>query len=171
MAVIRQRAQVFNQPIGVVRASSGGAQVGQAISRFADNITQMTYEVAAEEAQTRGIDAAKAVEEAGLRTFNPETGKPEAFEAPKGFGRIAAQSYQSVVDRRFEASMEDELRMKAQEIAQKYPYDANGYEKVMSDYLGAMSENAQGKYKTFIAENGGKFLASIGEIIPDLWQA
>ena len=160
MAVIRQRAQVFNQPIGVVRASSGGVQVGEAISRFADNITQMTYEVAAEEAQTRGIDAAKAVEEAGLRTFNPETGKPEAFEAPKGFGRIAAQSYQSVVDRRFEASMEDELRMKAQEIAQKYPYDANGYEKVMSDYLGAMSENAQGKYKTFIAENGGKFLAS-----------
>ena len=160
MAVIRQRAQVFNQPIGVVRASSGGVQVGEAISRFADNITQMTYEVAAEEAQTRGIDAAKAVEEAGLRTFNPETGKPEAFEAPKGFGRIAAQSYQSVVDRRFEASMEDELRMKAQEIAQKYPYDANGYEKVMSDYLGAMSENAQGKYKTFIAENGAKFLAS-----------
>ena len=160
MAVIRQRAQVFNQPIGVVRASSGGVQVGEAISRFADNITQMTYEVAAEEAETRGIDAAKAVEVAGLRTFNPETGKPEAFEAPKGFGRIAAQSYQSVVDRRFEASMEDELRMKAQEIAQKYPYDANGYEKVMSDYLGAMSENAQGKYKTFIAENGGKFLAS-----------
>ena len=160
MAVIRQQTQAFNKPIGVVRANNSGAQVAQAISGMANNITNMTYEVAAENAQTRGVDAAKAVEEAGLRTFNPETGKPEAFEAPKGFGRIAAQSYQSVVDRRFEASMEDELRMKAQEIAQKYPYNADGYEKVMSDYLGAMSENAQGKYKTFIAENGAKFLAS-----------
>ena len=160
MAVIRQRSQVFNQPIGVVRASTGGSQVGQAISRFANQITQSTFEMAAEDAQQRGIDAAKAAEEQGLRTFNPETGKPEAFEAPQGFGRIAAQSYQSIIDRRFEASMEDELRLKAQEIAQKYPYDANGYEKVMSEYLGSMSENAEGKYKTFIAENGGKFLAS-----------
>ena len=160
MAVIRQRSQVFNQPIGVVRASTGGSQVGQAISRFANQITQSTFEMAAEDAKQRGIDAAKAAEEQGLRTFNPETGKPEAFEAPQGFGRIAAQSYQSIIDRRFEASMEDELRLKAQEIAQKYPYDANGYEKVMSEYLGSMSENAEGKYKTFITENGGKFLAS-----------
>ena len=160
MAVIRQRTQVFNQPVGVVRASSGGSQVGQAISRFANQITDTTFQIASEDAQTRGIDAAKAVEDRGLRTFNPETGKPEAFEAPAGFGRIAAQSYQNVVDRRFEASMENELRLKAQEIAQKYPYDANGYERVMSEYLGSMSENAQGKYKTFIAENGGSFLAS-----------
>ena len=160
MAVIRQRSQVFNQPIGVVRASTGGSEVGRAISRFANQITQTTFEIAAEDAQQRGVDAAKAIEEQGLRTFNPETGKPEAFEAPQGFGRIAAQSYQSIIDRRFEASMEDELRLKAQEIAQKYPYDANGYEKVMSEYLGSMSENAEGKYKTFITENGGKFLAS-----------
>ena len=160
MAVIRQRTQVFNQPVGVVRASSGGSEVGQAISRFANQITDTTFQIAAEDAQTRGVDAAKAVEDKGLRTFNPETGKPEAFKAPAGFGRIAAQSYQSVVDRRFEASMENELRLKAQEIAQKYPYDANGYEKVMSEYLGSMSENAQGKYKTFIVENGSSFLAS-----------
>lgn len=160
MAVIRQRTQVFNQPVGVVRASSGGSEVGQAISRFANQITDTTFQIAAEDAQTRGVDAAKAVENKGLRTFNPETGKPEAFKAPAGFGRIAAQSYQSVVDRRFEASMENELRLKAQEIAQKYPYDANGYEKVMSEYLGSMSENAQGKYKTFIVENGSSFLAS-----------
>ena len=160
MAVIKQRTQAFNQPIGVVRASSGGSQIGQAISSFANSITNTTFQIAAEDAQQRGVDTAKAAEEKGLRTFNPETGKPEAFEAPAGFGRIAAQSYQSVIDRRFEASMEDELRIKAQEIAQKYPYNANGYEKVMSEYLGSMSENAQGKYKTFITENGGKFLAA-----------
>ena len=160
MAVIRQRTQAFNQPVGVVRASSGGSQIGQAISNFANEITNTTFEIAAEDAQQRGVDTAKAIEEKGLRTFNPETGKPEAFKAPAGFGRIAAQSYQSVIDRRFEASMEDELRLKAQQIAQKYPYNANGYEKVMSEYLGSMSENAQGKYKTFITENGGKFLAA-----------
>jgi hypothetical protein len=135
MAVIRQKTQMFNQRIGVVRASTGGEQVGQAISRFAGDIQKRTFEVAAEDAQQRGIDTAKAIEEKNLSTFNPETGKPEAFTAPKGMGRIASQAYQRVVDARFEESMQSELRNKAQEIALKFPYDADGYENVMSKYI------------------------------------
>lgn len=160
MAVIRQRTQVINQPIGVARASRGGVQLGQAISQFANEITDTTFRMAAEDAQKRGIETAQAIEDKNLRTFNPETGKPEAYEAPKGFGRIAASAYQSVVDKRFEDSMESELRLKAAEIAQKYSYNPQGYEKVMSEYIASMSENAQGKYKTFITDNGTKFLAS-----------
>ena len=159
MAVIRQKTQMFNQPIGVVRASTGGEQIGQAISRFAGDIQQRTFEVAAEDAQQRGIDTAKAIEEKNLHTFNPETGKPEAFVAPKGMGRIASQAYQQIVDARFEESMQSELRNKAQEIAVKFPYDADGYENVMSKYIESMHLNATGKYKEFIVESGSDFLA------------
>ena len=159
MAVIRQKTQMFNQRIGVVRASTGGEQVGQAISRFAGDIQQRTFEVAAEDAQQRGIDTAKAIEEKNLHTFNPETGKPEAFVAPKGMGRIASQAYQQIVDARFEESMQSELRNKAQEIAVKFPYDADGYENVMSKYIESMHLNATGKYKEFIVESGSDFLA------------
>ena len=159
MAVIRQKTQMFNQPIGVVRASTGGEQIGQAISRFAGDIQKRTFEVAAEDAQQRGIDTAKAIEEKNLSTFNPETGKPEAFTAPKGMGRIASQAYQRVVDARFEESMQSELRNKAQEIALKFPYDADGYENVMSKYIESMHLNATGKYKEFVIESGSDFLA------------
>ena len=63
MAVIRQKTQMFNQPIGVVRASTGGEQVGQPISLFAGDILQRTFAVASEVAQQRGFDTAKAIEE------------------------------------------------------------------------------------------------------------
>tara|TARA_R110000764_G_scaffold35562_1_gene79783 strand:+ start:10701 stop:13781 length:3081 start_codon:yes stop_codon:yes gene_type:complete len=159
MAVIRQQTRTFNQPIGVVRSSTGGQQIGQAISGFANEIQKRTFQVAAQDAEQRGIDTAKAAEDQNLRTFNPETQKPEAFTAPEGFGRIAAESYRRVIDARFEDSMKRELRDKAKDIATKYPYDANGYEKVMSTYLQSMHENAGGKYKQFIVEVGSDFLA------------
>ena len=160
MAVIRQRTQVLNQPVGVVRAAAGSQQLAQSISRAADTITDITFERAAEDAQKKGIETANAVEAARLRTFNPETGRPEAYKAPEGFGRIAAQAYQSVIDKRFEDSIQEELKIKAQEIALKYPYNASGYADVMGDYIASMSENAGGQYAQFIKETGERFLSS-----------
>lgn len=160
MAVIRQQTQVFNKPVGVVRSSSGSQSLAQSISRAADTVTDITFQKAAKEAQSKGIEAARAVEAKRLRTFNPETGKPEAYKAPEGFGTIAAQAYQSVIDKRFEDSITQELRIKAQEIALKYQYNPTGYADVMSDYIASMSENAGGQYSQFIEETGQNFLAS-----------
>lgn len=160
MAVIRQQTQVFNKPVGVVRSSAGSQGLAQSISRAADTVTDITFQKAAKEAQSKGIEAARAVEAKRLRTFNPETGKPEAYKAPEGFGTIAAQAYQSVVDKRFEDSITQELRIKAQEIALKYQYNPTGYSDVMSDYIASMSENAGGQYSQFIQETGQNFLAS-----------
>ena len=159
MAVIRQRTQVFNQPVGVVRADAGAASVGQAISRAAGTMASLAFQDAADEAQKKGIELAQAVDEKKLRTINPETGKPEAYKPPETFGKIAAESYQNVIDKRFEDSMNTELRLKAQEIALKYQFDAESYDQVMSDYIGTMAENASGKYKAYIESTGTKYLA------------
>ena len=63
MAVIRQRTQVFNQPVGVVRADAGAASVGQAISRAAGTMASLAFQDAADEAQKKGIELAQAVDE------------------------------------------------------------------------------------------------------------
>ena len=159
MAVIRQRTQVFNQPVGVVRADAGAASVGQAISRAAGRMAELSFQEAAKDAQKKGIELAQAVEEKKLRTFNPETGKPEAYTPPESFGTIAADAYQSVIDKRFEDSMATELKLKAQELSLNYQFNAEAYDEVMSDYIGSMAENAEGKYKAFIESTGTKFLA------------
>tara|TARA_R110002153_G_scaffold73068_3_gene190735 strand:+ start:634 stop:3885 length:3252 start_codon:yes stop_codon:yes gene_type:complete len=160
MAVLRQQTQVFNKPIGVVRANAGGAQVAQAISAAADTISKIGFTEAAENAERKGIEVAQALEESQLKTMNPETGKPEAFKAPKGFGKIAATAYQRVVDSRFEDSVEAELRTKAQEIALNHQYNPESYDDVFSDYIGNMSKTAQGKYKVFIQTAGARYLES-----------
>ena len=159
MAVIRQRTRVFNQPVGVVRSDAGSADIGRAVSNVASTFQQMAFREAAEDAQKKGIEIAEAVEERKLRTINPETGKPEAFKAPKGFGRVASAAYQSIIDKRYEDSIGTELRVKAQEIALKYQYDPESYDEVMSNYIGQMADGAEGKYKTFVETTGAKFLA------------
>jgi len=159
MAVIRQRTQVFNQPVGVVRTNAGGEDIGRAISNVASTFQQIAFREAADDAQKKGIEIAEAIEEKKLRTINPETGKPEAFKAPKGFGRIASAAYQGVIDKRYEDSIGTELRVKAQEIALKYQFDPESYDEVMSDYIGQMADGAEGKYKTFVETTGAKFLA------------
>tara|TARA_R100000329_G_scaffold150291_2_gene142813 strand:- start:6650 stop:9658 length:3009 start_codon:yes stop_codon:yes gene_type:complete len=159
MAVRRQRTQVFNQPVGIVQTRAGAQEVAGSISRAANTMAQLAYQDAADEAQKKGIELAQAVEEKGLRTINPETGKPEAYKAPSTFGQIAAESYQRVIDKRFEDSMNTELRLKAQEISLKFPFAPEAYDEAMDSYISEMSKNAQGKYKSYIETTGSKYLA------------
>lgn len=159
MAVRRQRTQVFNQPVGIVQTRAGAQEVAGSISRAANTMAQLAYRDAADEAQKKGIELAQAVEEKGLRTINPETGKPEAYKAPSTFGQIAAESYQRVIDKRFEDSMNTELRLKAQEISLKFPFAPEAYDEAMDSYISEMSKNAQGKYKSYIETTGSKYLA------------
>ena len=159
MAIIRQQTRVFNKPIGVVRADAGGARVGEAIAGAADTMARIAFQDAAREAEKRGIELAKSVDQSQLTTINPETGKPEAFKVPEGFGQIAADSYQRVVDARFEDAVDMQLRVKAQEISLKYQYNADAYADVFKDYIADLSKNAGGQYGAFIESTGAKYLA------------
>lgn len=159
MAVIRQRTQVFNQPIGVVRASSGGVQVGEAISRFADGITNMAFEVASEDAQKRGQEAGLALASSDIVALDPETNKPVAYQPPAKFGRIAANAYQDIVNQRFEGSVLQEMQNKGAELA-KSSANSSQYRDRMSAYIQSMYEagGENTSYQRYIEEKGAEYV-------------
>jgi hypothetical protein len=161
MAVIREKRQFQVGQIGVARASEGGRIIGQAISQSADQFADMFYRQSLQTAETAGTEAGQSVEAQKIMTINPETGKPEAYEALSSFGPVAAQAYQRVVERRFQQSMDEEMQNKARELAVKYEARPNGvglYETAMADYIASMSNAAEGKFKTYIADVGTSYL-------------
>jgi len=164
MAIVRQKTTVFNKPVGVVRSNVGAQQVGNAISQAASGIQRAAFQEASVLAEKKGMDFAKAIDSGDFKTTNPVTGETTSFvspaTAPSEFGTIAATAYQRVVDNRYENSINNELKIKAKEVALKYPFNPEAYKEVMSDYIANLSEGSIGKYKEFIKETGQGWLAS-----------
>ena len=163
MAVIRQKTTVFNKPVGVVRTDVGARSVGDAIGNAASGIQRIAFQQASQAAQTKGEDFAKSIRLRSFRTIDPKTGNTVNFNAPpeppSGFGSIAANAYQRVVDQRYENSINQEIKFKAKEISLKYPLDTDSYSEVMQDYIAKMSEGSIGKYKAYVEEKGAEWLA------------
>ena len=141
MAVVRQNTQVFNQPIGVVRANAGASEIGAAISQAAGRASDLIYREGAIRAEEVGKKAGIAQPASKIVAINPSTGLPEAYAAPTGFGRIASRSYQSMIDRRFEDSVLDEMKMRGQEIAADAG-SADEFRTRMTSYVEQMYANA-----------------------------
>ena len=161
MAVIREKRQFQIGTIGVARASEGGRIVGQAISQAADQFADIFYREGLQRAERVGTEAGQAAESERIMTINPQTGQPEAYTPPAPFGRVAAEAYQRVVERRFQQSMDDEMKAKSAELAARYEDNPNGtalYETAMSDYIAAMAENAEGQFKGYITDTGTSYL-------------
>ena len=161
MAVIREKRQFALGKIGVARASNAGQIVGEQISRSANQMADIFYREAAQEAEKTGIETGSSVEREKILTINPQTGEPEAYAVPEGFGKIAAESYQRIVLRRFQQSIDDEMQLKAKELAVRFedsPNAAGLYESAMSDYIASMSNAAQGQFKTYIQDVGTTYL-------------
>lgn len=158
MAVTRERTQFFNQPVGVVRSDTGAARVGIAISNAAERIAGAAYEQAAINAQDRGQKAGMAAAREDIVGIDPTTGLPTAYNPPKGFGLIAARSYQNMIDRRFEDSVLNDIKMRAAEVS-KQGASASQYKDIMSDYVAKM-------YSTAVSDGGG--LNAYGQLIKQL---
>ena len=161
MAVIREKRQYKIGTIGVARASQGGQMIGDTIARSANTLSDMFYRDAAQAAEKAGIKAGASVDPQEVITINPQTGEPEAYAPPIGMGTIGADAYQRVVMKRFQQSMEDEIRNKGKQLAAKYEGSANGaalYETAMSDYIASMTNVADNEFKGFIADAGTSYL-------------
>ena len=161
MAVIRQRTEIFNKPVGVVRADAGAASVAQSISRAAENIAALAYRDAAISAEETGKKAALAQPSDRISTIDPDTNMPVAYSPPSSYGTIAARSYQNMIDRRFEESILKELENKGSEFAKKSASAAQ-YKDSMSNYVQEMY-NAEGEataYSRYIQEAGKEYIAS-----------
>jgi len=161
MAVIKQRTQVFNQPVGIVQTRAGGSDVGESISNAASRLSQLAYREAAINAEETGKRAGLSQSSDRITTINPLTNEPEAFTPPSNFGTIAARSYQNMIDRRFEESILSEFETAGKEIAETSK-NALQYKDSMAKYVKAMY-NAEGEatpYSTFIQESGKNYVAS-----------
>jgi len=161
MAVIRQRTQVFNQPVGVVRTDAGSAQVGEAISSAAVRISQLAYREAAQNAEKAGQQAAKSQPSDKIIAIDPSTNMPVAYTPPASFGSIAAKSYQNMIDRRFEESILNEFASKGSEFASS-SQTADQYKTRMTNYIQEMynSEGEATPYSRYIQEAGSEYVAS-----------
>ncbi len=160
MAVIRQQTQVFNKPVGVRRIDTGEVELWETIKAEADEFSKRAYLNAVEKAKKTGAQTALDVETMGITTIDPTTGKPQAFEAPEGYGKFAQEAYQNVITQRYESSISDEMQARARDLSVKYEYDPEGYSQAMSKYIADMSENAEGMYKNVIVDEGRKRLGA-----------
>ena len=161
MAVIREKRNFRIGPIGVARADEGGRIVGEAIAQAANQSADIFFREGLRVAERVGEEAGQAADAGAILTINPQTGQPEAYTPPAPFGTAAAEAYQRVVQRRFEQSMDDEMRTKSAELSARYENNPNGaalYESAMSDYIAAMSENATGQFQGYIADTGASYL-------------
>lgn len=167
MPVIQEKRQFLTQTIGVARASRAGEITGEAISRSASALNDIAFEFAAKNAEDRGEEQARSVEASHVTGIDPETGAPKALNNLKGMGRIQADAYERIIDRRFQDSMEDEMRFKSQDLALQTP-DPEKYDALMSEYMANMANGAKGTpYSTFIADTGAVYLNQTKLVLKD----
>lgn len=165
MPVIRERTQVFNQPVGVRRVSSGSEELWRTISSTASEISEVQFRKAAADAEKTGQKKGLAASSTNIATIDPETGEPVAYAAPEGYGSIAASAYQSMIDRRFNDSVEAEIKAKGAELSRSSA-NAGQYRDRMSQYVSSMYENGvdkdgnQTSYGRVIKEYGTDYVAS-----------
>lgn len=163
MAVIREKRQFRNQKIGVVRIDTGEAQLWNTVAQAADTLTQQAFKSAAVQAEKTGKEFAQSISESSLRTIDPSTGKPQAYQPPSNFGTIAQAAYEETLDRRYIRSVEREIQDKANETYLKYEFDPQGVEKysqVMEDYVGGMVKNSNGRFAGMVRDTGAAYIAS-----------
>lgn len=164
MAVIRQQRQYQIGKISVVRASDAGERAANNMINLAGNLVDSAFKEAAQNAELEGKELAQSLSEANIKAIDPATGKPKAIQfAPESFGKIATLAYKGVIDDRYQASIDNEIKLKAAELAveaDKQTDPVSYYETQMGDYLEQMKLNATGKYKGYIESSGTTYLAS-----------
>lgn len=164
MSIIREKNQFAIGPIGVARTaapvegSNAAGTIAESVYRSANQMSEMFFRRAAQKAEKAGLETAAGVARTDIMLIDPATGAPKAYEPPKGMGLIAQEAYQRVISTRFQAAIEDEIKLKATELSIKYDGSVDRYSAAMSEYIGAMAENADGQFKGLIVDIGSSYL-------------
>jgi hypothetical protein len=164
MPVIREEKRFGIGPIGVARLSSpvpgtnAAGTIAESVARSADQMADMFFRRGAQVAEKAGLEAGASAAPEMIMAIDPATGAPKAYEAPRGMGVIAQEAYQRVIQTRFQAALEDEIKFKATELSIKYDGAIDRYSAAMSEYIGAMAENAEGPFKGMIVDIGASYL-------------
>lgn len=153
-------------PIGVARiqapvpGSNAAGIIAESVGNTANQMADMFFRRGAQLAEKAGSEAGIAATPESIMTIDPLTGAPKAYAPPDGMGIIAQDAYQRVITTRFQTAIEQEIKLKAAELAAKYPNSVGRYSSAMSEYIGAMSETATGQFKGYIVDVGASYLTA-----------
>ena len=144
--VIRRKGTATNQRIGVVSFDTDAGATARSYINAGEEIRSKAYRIDAAAAEKAGIDAANAIETSKFKAFDAD-GKPVALQAPKGFGRIAREAYQKVVEQRFVDTMDTDIRLEAQKLRVKHDRNPLGFQNEMDAYLQTFLKTSDGRFK------------------------
>jgi hypothetical protein len=156
MAPKKETRQFKVGTIGVARSSRAGVIIGEAIADSANVVSDIFYKRAAENAERRGIESVGKLSDEEVLALDPATGLPEAYTAPKGFGRIASNARRRALATRFETEINVELNEKAKEFRVKYRNSPEAFKKAMTDYTAEMMNVEESSIFTQAIENTGE---------------
>ena len=156
MAVIKEKQQFKIGNIGVARASQAATIQGQAVQDSLSALGQVAFDRASAYATKLGQEAGQAA-----TVVDPETGMPVALQVPEGFGTVASEAYERVAQTRFFKAVDDEIKVKAFELSNKYKHNRNGaaqYSQAMRAYVKSMENTAEGvAFKSYIKDIGESY--------------
>mgnify|MGYP005987323719 CR=1 FL=1 len=163
MAVIREKRQFLSQPIGVVKAQVGNVEGARSLGQFADTLIEGSFKTLIEDAQQAGKEGGISATSQQIRTINPETGQPEAFDIPPQFGRAASRAYQQVVERRYVTEVEQDLKTESAKIYAEEMLKPDGYanySKRMRSYAEGITESALPRFENIVSGISSSLIAS-----------
>jgi hypothetical protein len=169
MAVIRERTQVFSQPVGVRRIDTGEQEVWRSISRSAEVFSEISHQRALENRTKEAEEAALAVPTSELFVLDSETGEPAILNTGENKGSVYAETYENLINRRYLNSIDTEIAEKALEIAQRSP-NSSVFKEEASRYVENMvkasaPDGKRTQYTTVI-EDAGKSI--VGKMFADM---
>ena len=168
MAVIKQQRTTFASPIGVVRANTGAGAVFAGVNKIADQMIEESFRGAKEKAIEAGKDLAMSEELGSLRSINPATGKPEmslmsTIAPPQELGSIAQKAYKRVVESRYVSQIEQDFKLKAQELYNEHkdnPNAVNLFSDSLGNFIDESVKHVDPRFQGVISSVGASLLAS-----------
>ena len=160
MGVIREKRQVGSLgPVGVIRQQSSNQY--QRIAAATNKLTELAIGEMGRQAAISGEKLAQQESLSNITTLNPITGKPEALswvEDNSFLGRVGKQAYEETIAKRFQFEIDNQLKVKAKELAIKYQDQDGGVELFkdqMHQYIDSMASNSEATgYSNYIMQSG-----------------
>tara|TARA_R100001440_G_scaffold36344_1_gene55457 strand:- start:6183 stop:8378 length:2196 start_codon:yes stop_codon:yes gene_type:complete len=120
---------VFNKPIGVVTPSTAGVQSAQATAQLFGNLTNLFYDRAVESEEKKGTQFAENV-----RTLDKDQ-NVTIQKVPNSFSKIATETAEPLLRKRFTIAIGESLKRKAQSIRRSGIEDPEEFKKLMGNYI------------------------------------
>lgn len=151
--VIRRKSTARNQRIGVVSFDTDAGAIGRALENAGETLRQTAYKIDAAAAEKAGIEAANAIESSKFKSFDAD-GNPVVLKAPEGYGRIAREAYQKVVEQRFVDTMDNDIRLEAKKLRVKHDRNPLGFQNEMDAYLTTLAGTSDGRFREYVNNIG-----------------